>query len=315
MLNKLTRLWHSLRDQEKPARYLFTRIFVNFPYLFSKFYFHRNGYKVLMSPNSIAANFFIFGDSFLSYDEHMLKYLLGQGRFFVDVGANIGHLSLALSCSSHSSGVAIEANPRTFRVLFRNVKINLLSSKVKCLNYAVGESDNKDVEISDSFADDCNFVVHHQQAEDLNGLYIVPHNYTHLVKSRTLDSLAKEHQFPTRVRLLKIDVEGYELFAFKGATNLIKSTEIIYFEYWDKLTQKYGYDNKELFGLIESYNFKLYYAPEINEAIPLDDLSLKPISESHSLSTLTNIIAVNLELLKYSPNTKLTLRDLVYAFS
>ena len=316
MSNKFTRFWHSLREQERPARYFFARIFVNFPKLFSKFYFLRNGYKVLMSPNSIAASFFVYGDSYLSYDERLLKYLLGKGRFFVDVGANIGHLSVALGCSSHSSGVAIEANPRTFGVLLRNVKINELSSKVVCLNYAVGESDTTDVEIQDSFSDDCNSVVSHQQAAaGLDGLYTVPHNSTHLVKSRTLDSLSREHRFPARIRLLKIDVEGYELFVLKGASELLKATEILYFEYWDKLTRKYGYDDKELFSILEAYKFKLYLAPELNEAVSFDNIILTPLSRSHPLSTLSNIIAVNFGLLKPSLNSELTLQDLDRVFS
>ena len=310
MLQKFTRLWHSLRKQEKPARYLFARAFVNFPSLFHGFYFRRNGYKVLMSPNSIAASFFVYGSNYLAYDEQILSCLLGRGRFFVDIGANIGHLSLALGHLSDSAGVAIEANPKTFKVLFRNVKINQLSAKVMCLNYAVGESDATNVEIQDSFSDDCNSVVNNQRSVDSNSLYIVPHNSTYSVKSRTLDSLAREHQFPARIRLLKIDVEGYELFVLRGASDLLKTTEILYFEYWDKLTRKYGYDSKELFGLLEASNFKLYFAPELDEIASFQSLSLTPLLENHSLNSLKNFIAVNVGLLKCSPDSNLTLQDL-----
>jgi FkbM family methyltransferase len=40
-------------------------------------------------------------------------------------------------------------------------------------------------------------------------------------------------------RLIKIDTEGYELFVLKGSKNILKITEMIYFEYWEKLTKKY----------------------------------------------------------------------------
>ena len=225
--------------QSNPYRYFFSRLFVNFPGLFSRLSFARNGYLLSMSPNAVAASFFVYGNKCLSYDEQVLTALVGKDDFFVDVGANIGHLSLALAKTSGARGFAIEANPKTFKFLSRNVRINNLLQNLIALNYAVGETDGDLLQIQDSFADDCNSIVDTAyKVREEDNLYTVSHDALYSVQSRTLDSLAEEHNFPSINRMLKVDVEGYELFVLRGATKLLQSTEIIYFEYWNKLTRK-----------------------------------------------------------------------------
>jgi FkbM family methyltransferase len=250
-------------NQPKPIRYAFSRLFVNFPSLFKLFYFKRNGYKLRLSASSVAAGMYQQGPDYLKYDEVIIRSLLRPNDFFIDVGANIGHISIAQKTHLPETRVlAVEANPVTYHVLLENIALNKL--RIESINCALGDDDGKTVEIQNSYSDDCNSVVSpamFSKQAMADGLFIVKCESTFNVPCRTLDSLAEEFIFPDRIRLLKVDTEGYELFVFKGAVNTLKAIEIIYFEYWDKLTRKYGYDKNKLFDLLSNSGFKIYRAP------------------------------------------------------
>jgi hypothetical protein len=70
---------------------------------------------------------------------------LTPGDVFVDIGANIGYDTLLGSLRVGATGkvVAIEASPRTFALLQRNLEINKTSSNVRAVNLAVSEHPGK----------------------------------------------------------------------------------------------------------------------------------------------------------------------------
>jgi len=75
----------------------------------------------------------------------VLERNLAPGDVFVDIGANIGYDTLLGSVRVGSTGkvVAIEASPRTFSLLRRNLEINKTSSNVRAVNLAVSEHPGK----------------------------------------------------------------------------------------------------------------------------------------------------------------------------
>jgi FkbM family methyltransferase len=249
-----------------------------------------------MSPNSISAGCFVYGDKYLDHDERVLVALVAEGEFFIDVGANIGHLALALAQSSKAQGVSIEANPKTFKILKKNIEINRFESSITPLNYAVDSGGSVNLIIQDSYSDDCNSIINGDLSSKDGGLFRVEHQGSFLVQSKSLDALAMEYGFPQRVRLLKIDVEGFELNVLKGSVNLLKSTELIYFEYWEKLTLKYGYNHRDLFPLLESAGFCLYFAPLFDLGPPSNWSSLRPIPPDPMLDGNVNLLGINKHL-------------------
>lgn len=71
----------------------------------------------------------------------VIEQNLAPGDVFVDVGANIGYDTLLASSRVGSAGrvVAIEASPRTFTLLQRNLAANEFSSNVRAVNAAVSD--------------------------------------------------------------------------------------------------------------------------------------------------------------------------------
>jgi len=228
----------SVVKQEHKARFLLSRFLwaTGLCRLFSIRLPH--GPRICFFPTSISAGLWLDPASYQEEEQFILSRL-HAGETFVDVGANIGHLSLlaAQRVGPAGSVIAVEAHPRTFGFLCKNVRLNGFTN-VRCLHAAVG-SHPGETYISDFRTDDMNHL-------DSNGGTKVP--------VVTLDSL----EFKGRVALLKTDTEGFEPFVFEGATRLLSRTDCIYFECSEWNLNRYGRNSRELRALLESAGFRIY---------------------------------------------------------
>lgn len=188
-------------------------------------------------------------------DERFLRSCLRPGDLVVDVGANIGFISLAAAALVGRSGkvISIEANPRTFRYLKSNVRLNRFPNLV-LLNCALGKKSGT-VMISNQRFDDMNRIV------DKDGIR---------VPLMTLDEVLSKTG--GKVRLLKIDVEGYEKFVLEGGAQSLERTDYIYFEVSEEHFANFGYRTADLLNLIGRLGFKSYRynSSGQKELIPLD---------------------------------------------
>lgn len=136
-------------------------------------------------------------------EEHkLIEPLLGPGKTFVDVGANIG--SYAIFAARHGSKViAIEANPQTASKLSFNVFANALDG-ITVINSAVGP--REDTLPLWHEPSNCGFATF---VKDLTtGEWAGDWSKT-FVKVRPLTAIADD-QGLERIDLLKVDVEGFE---------------------------------------------------------------------------------------------------------
>ena len=162
-----------------------------------------------MSSSVLATEMFVGGDNFYDFDENLLKSLIRPHDCFIDIGANIGHISISLKKYLPSiQCFAIEAHPETFKILNNNIKLNKLN--IRTINCAVGEENNKTIKFQDSNADDSNSVISSKMLEDNNEkLYIVDNKNELTIEVRTLDSLINDFSILNNIRLIKLDTEGW----------------------------------------------------------------------------------------------------------
>jgi FkbM family methyltransferase len=177
-------------------------------------------------------------------DEAFFRRVLGPADTVVDVGANVGTLTLAAAALVGPEGRvwSIEAHPRTLRYLCANVAANGFTN-VRTVHAAAGESEGF-LRLTDSRLDDQNRV-------SANGHGV-------LVPVRRLDDLVPEGP----VRLLKIDVEGFELSVLRGARELLDRTDYVYFEYGALAYARYGYGLDDVRGLLGASGFGLFEVAE-----------------------------------------------------
>jgi FkbM family methyltransferase len=200
-----------------------------------------------------------------------------RGDTVVDVGANIGTYSRYLAGLVGPEGkvVAFEPAATNFKYLQRNT-VHL--PQVTTINAAVGE---KSGQTKLYLSPELN--VDHQMYDNGEGRSSVAVNLV------SLDAFFKP---ATKVHLLKIDVQGYELQVLKGAKRLIEENPQIklILEFWPCGLQRSGNKPGDLFDLLASYGMKCQEIGKLNSFIELqhDMATLERYLESDQY---TNIAA------------------------
>jgi len=163
-----------------------------------------------------------------AYEPETLRFVLsrlGPGSTFVDVGANIGALTIPAARKMGAAGtvVAIEASPRIFPYLAHNVAINGISN-VRLWCCAANDIASPGLPFYEAPAD-------HFGMGSLGAQF---HSEPSVVPGETLDRILAEENV-TAVTVLKVDVEGFESAVLRGAANLLNSPHapIVIFEFCD----------------------------------------------------------------------------------
>ena len=124
----------------------------------------------------------------------------------IDCGAYIGDSAFIFEKElSPKEIVCIEPDEKNFEILLENIKLNNLNNKVKTLKLAISDKEAKgDINLS-----------------NLSTCYITECE-NGKVKISTIDNLVFNQFEIQKVGLIKMDIEGYELLAIKGAKETIK---------------------------------------------------------------------------------------------
>lgn len=145
-----------------------------------------------------------------------IAHVLSDGDLFIDVGANIGSYSILAAAGCSCKVISIEPSKGTFSVLQRNIKVNNLEHLVETRCLALSNTSG-----SIRFTTNCD-TTNHVVAEgeiDAAGVY-------ETVTVTTLDDLLGE-RYSSSCKVIKLDVEGYELNVLKGATRTLASEDLL----------------------------------------------------------------------------------------
>ena len=185
--------------------------------------------------------------SFSNKDYDAIQAILDTNKIesMIDVGANIGNISLYAASNSQAKVFAIEANLKTFSYLQKNINLNKMEKSISAHNVAIGDKVGT-IMFENKRSDDMNSVAM-SSAEISNNPSVIT------VPITTLDDLFLDKL--KSVDLLKIDIEGYELFALKGAKEILKKTKIIFFESYESQYNKFDYGFKDIFRLLDNSGF------------------------------------------------------------
>jgi len=187
---------------------------------------------------------------------NFLNRFLQPGMCFIDIGAHIGEYVLLSAPIIGSKGkiYAFEPDPRNFCILELNVHLNRLQDIVVINNYAVDRQSGfvnlmlfKESSISRIFKE-INF-----QGKKSKSIVKVPSiSLNDYVKNKKID----------KVDIIKIDVEGAELFVLEGASNLLSRSKddapILIFEYSPSNCQSLGYRAELILQLLREYGYSIF---------------------------------------------------------
>ncbi len=209
-------------------------------------------------PRKGSSDFFMF---FVSREQDVKsKLLMNENETFVDVGANIGSYSLRIANDYKNKGVkviAIEAHPENFKALDKNVRCNNFTN-VKIINKAV--CDHKGIVTLYERSHDGS-----RAGSDMYSLFntylhssnfVLPHGKKLQLECDTLDSILADH----KVDAMKIDIEGAEVLALKGATNILKHLRKI-------IVEIHGDNFHKVHEILKRSNFNLEVSNEAMQHI------------------------------------------------
>jgi hypothetical protein len=75
--------------------------------------------------------------------------------------------------------------------------------------------------------------------------------------------------FEPVIALIKIDVEGYEMFVMLGAKTILLRTNCVYFESWESHYLKYGCTCNDILRLLSESGFQTFKMHGNNEIVPV----------------------------------------------
>jgi len=173
--------------------------------------------------------------------------ILRPDDVFIDVGANVGFHSLIARHLVGPKGkiIAFEPQPYNANKILDNWRVNSFSN-LKLYVAAAGEHFGS-VEL------------HNQLSSDRSVLTLLPEGGKNESQSfevliLRLDSVLAQHEIQ-RVKLAKVDVEGYELQVLRGLGERLKDIDNVIFEYFDTPERRDA--NKSLLRLFAHYGFHL----------------------------------------------------------
>ncbi|MCS6923481.1 MAG: FkbM family methyltransferase [Fimbriimonadales bacterium] len=207
-----------------------------------------------------------------AHDLKVLFTLLRAGDTVVDIGANVGShcIPLAKRLGTTTQVHAFEPHPRIFSYLQANAQLNRLPN-LHLYNCALGATEGE-VGFTDLRTDDLNRVATDGQSAP-----------TIRVPLRPLDSFECAQQ---PITLIKLDVEGYELFVLRGAERALVNTQLLYLEACDAHTEQYGYTAREMVEFLNARGWILY---QIESAAPLQ---LRPVVDAYTGAQWQNWLGV-----------------------
>jgi len=189
-----------------------------------------------------------------------LKKYIKPNSIVLDLGANFGQMSILWSkCQSNVEVYAFEASKYVFSILEKNILAN--SVNVKPMNTLVGNESKKNQLIQKSFLKEYSTYGTNKIEKSENN---------DQKKTDTVDAIKiDELKFDKKISAMKIDVQGYDLEALKGAEQtILKHKMPIIFEYEEKFANEFNYTFDDFKEFIEKINYKIYIkVDEINYLI------------------------------------------------
>ena len=228
-----------LSEEPRPFRFLASRLLWRSG-LCTGLRIVKQGYELRFYPSSLSAELW-FDPEARQGDEMFLRGYLRPDDVMIDVGANIGDLTLCASTLVGDNGrvYAFEPHPRIYRFLMGNIALNGRHN-VETFNAALGESRGA-VHFSSGRSDDQNSVLTGGSGIEVP---LIP-----------LDELPLGEK---EIALLKVDVEGYEKFVFSGATETLRHVRCVYFESWERHFAKFRYRLQDLLDLLQDAGFQVF---------------------------------------------------------
>ncbi len=217
-----------------------------------------NGLRFAWNPDDVRAvpNVLINHGDYESEERRIFLEMAERFPVVFDIGANVGWYSLHAASVVRGSGgrvYAFEPVPSTFEMLQRNVALNRASDVLTTFNLGAGVKDEVVTFHLPSIAGSV--------GASRRALFPDDDNVATTCHLTSLDTFVAANKLPD-VSLMKLDVEGAEIFALKGAIETIERCRpVIMLEMLRKWSAVYDYHPNDILDLVGSIGYECW-APD-----------------------------------------------------
>lgn len=219
------------------------------------------GHTMFLDPNddlSLSIN-----GEFEPMETSIVKKMVKKGDYVIDIGANIGYYTLIMAKLVGETGkvFAFEPDPNNFELLKKNVEYNGYKNVV-LFNQAVSNENGT-------------LKLYYTQNGSISRTFDAGDGRRSMdIQAVRLDDVIKE-----KVDFIKIDIEGFEIMAMKGAYNILNTYHpTVISEFTPRDIAKLGFKAKDYLRMYELLGYDIYDADEEAskvESIEPDDLIAK----------------------------------------
>ena len=180
-----------------------------------------------------------------------LKLPFADGDVILDIGANIGWYSIVLknNIKPNVTVYAFEPEPLNFELLKKNIAHNQITN-IEAVNKAVAEKSGEST-----------LFLYHPKNSGRHSLLDINPQTNKSIQVETVnieDFLNGQRINFNKVKFIKIDIEGYEVFALKNASALLQQLPYMFIEYSPVLIRQGGQDPANFIRWLADFGFNFY---------------------------------------------------------
>ncbi len=231
-----------VRFKENGIKYLDVSVDKNLSYYKTSL---GNYYLPLNSSDDIVANDIRGGIIFESEIVNTCYNYIKDGSIVLDIGANYGQMSILFSkkfpnCTIHS----FEAQALVYNIFEKNIMANDCNNIIPYYNAVYSDSETKLIFSNPDFSKYGSYGSVGINLKSNEGV---------IVQSLAIDSI----DFKEQISFMKIDIQGSDLFALRGAINTIKKHKMpIIFEYEQHLQLEFGTVFQDYVDFFREVNYR-----------------------------------------------------------
>jgi len=251
------------RKYSQALRYLFSRFVLRRRFLLGKEDEYGLQFK-FKTEDVVGRNIFKNG----KYERDISEFIAKNIKFksndiALDIGANIGWYSMLLNKLMPDTGriFAFEPDPFNFSLLSENILLNQ-ANNVCAINKAV--SDKREFKT---------LYLYSNRNLGRHSLLDINKGSGIRIETVQLDEFLQENNIDlSRVKFVKIDIEGYEFFALSGGEKVLNYVECLICEFMPDTIKRGGLDPNHLIRLLEGKSFKphVYKAGQLSSVRAAD---------------------------------------------
>ncbi len=232
-----------------------------------------NGYKFKIDKNNYGDLEYFTGESNSTLVNIINKYV-SDGDYCLDIGAQKGYVSLHLIGRVGKKGkiYAFEPDPRSREFLNEVLHVNHITN-CEIMPYALGDENSRHK---------------FELTKTLGWSSIYPNELAKSdfekeieVEIRKLEDIISANEFE-KIKFIKIDCEGSELFVLKGMEDLLcKHKPIMWIEINKPSLAISGTRPDDIFSFLSKYNYNIYLSDLVRSGIR-KEVSIKKVNDLNS---------------------------------